>query len=53
MRGSELAEAMASAVDQIVSVREGTSALNRAVEVIVSTIGRFGGKDATIYLEAY
>ena len=53
MRGSELAEAMASAVDQIVSACEGTSALDRAIEAIVGTIGRFSGKDATSYLEAY
>ena len=53
MRGSELAEAVASAVDRIVSAREGTGALDRAIEVIVDTIGRFGGKDATSYLEAY
>ena len=53
MRGSELVEAMASAVDQIVSVREGTSAVDRAIEVIVSTIRRFGGKNTMSYLEAY
>ena len=53
MRGSELAEAMASAVDRIVSVREGAGALSRAIEAVVSTIGRFGGKNSTSYLEAY
>ena len=53
MRGSELAEAMASTVDRIVTAREGTSALDRAIEAIVGTIGRFGGKDAMSYLEAY
>ena len=53
MRGSELAEAMASAVDRLVSAREGIGALNRAIEAIVGTIGRFGGKDTTSYLEAY
>ena len=53
MRGSELAEAMASTVDRIVTAREGTSALDRAIEAIVGTIGRFGGKDTTSYLEAY
>ena len=52
MRGSELAEAMASAVDRIVSAREGTSALDRAIKAIVVTIGHFGGKDATSYLKA-
>ena len=52
MRGSDLAEAMALAVDQIVSVREGSSTLDRAIEV-VGTIGRFSGKDTTSYLEAY
>ena len=45
MRGSELAEAMAVAVDRLVSAREGTGTLDRAIESIVGTIGRFGGKD--------
>ena len=53
MRGSDLVEAMALAVDRIVSAREGTSALDRAIEAVVGTIGRFGGKDTTSYLEAY
>ena len=53
MRGSELAEAMVSAVDRTVSACEGTGALDKAIEAIVGTIGRFGGKDATSYLEAY
>ena len=53
MRGSELAEAMAVAVDRLVNAREGTGALDRAIESVVGTIGRFGGKDATSYLEAY
>ena len=53
MRGSELAEAMAVAVDRLVSAREGTGTLDRAIESIVGSIGRFGGKDATSYLEAY
>ena len=53
MRGSELAEAMAVAVDRLVSAREGTGTLDRAIESIVGTIGRFGGKNATSYLEAY
>ena len=53
VRGSDLAEAMASAVDRIVSAREGTGALDRAIEAVIGTIGGFGGKDATSYLEAY
>ena len=53
MRGTELAQAMPLTVDRIVSVHEGTGALDRAIEVIVDAIGRFGGKDATSYLEAY
>ena len=44
MRGSDLAEAMASAMDWIMSVCEGTGALDRAIEAVVGTIGRFGGK---------
>ena len=53
MRGSDLVEAMASAMDRIVSAREGTGALNRAIEAVVGTIGRFNGKDATSYLASY
>jgi hypothetical protein len=53
MRGAGLAEAMASAVDRIVSAREDANALDRAIEAVVGTIGRFGGKNATSYLEAY
>ena len=53
MRGSELAEAMAVAVDRLVSAREGIGTLDRVIELIVGTIGRFGGKNATSYLEAY
>ena len=53
MRGSELAEAVATAVDQIVSAREGTGTLDRAIEAIVGTIGRFSGRDVTSYLESY
>jgi hypothetical protein len=53
MRGADLAEAMASAVDRRVSVCEGAGALDRAVEAVVGTIGQFGGKNAISYLEAY
>ena len=53
MTGSDLTEAMASAVDRIVSTHEGTCALDRAIEAVIGMIGRFGGKDATSYLEAY
>ena len=53
MRGLELAEVVASAVDRIVSAREGTCTLDSVIEAIVGTIGRFCGKDATSYLEAY
>ena len=53
MRESDLPEAMASAVDRVVSMREGTGALGRAIEAVVGTIGRFSGKDATSYLASY
>ena len=53
MRGSDLAEAMPSAVDRIVSARESTSTLDRAIEAVVGTIGRFDGKDTTRYLASY
>ena len=52
MRGLELAKPMVSAVDRIVSAREGRCALDKAIEAIVGTIVRFGGKNATRYLEA-
>ena len=48
MRGSELAEDMAVAIDRLVSSREGASALDRAIEATVGKISRFGGKDATM-----
>jgi hypothetical protein len=32
---------------------EGASALDRAIEAVVGTIGRFSGKNATSSLEAY
>ena len=44
MRGTELAKAMAAAVDRLMSTREGTGALDRAIESIVDTVGRFGLK---------
>ena len=53
MRGSELAEAMAVAVHRLVSPREGTSALDRAIEARVDKIGWISGKDAMSYLEAH
>ena len=53
MTGFELAEAMAAAIDRLVSVRESTSTLDRAIESIAGTIGRFNGKNAMSYLEAY
>ena len=53
MRGLDLAEAMASAVDRIVSAREGTGALDRAIEAVLGMIIRFNGKDATRYLATY
>ena len=53
MRGSEVMEAMAVAVDQLVNARESFVGLNRAIEKIVGTIGRFNGKNDTNYLEAF
>ena len=41
MRETELTEAMAVAVDCLMNARESTSTLNRVVETIVDTIGRF------------
>ena len=53
MRGSDLAEAMALAVDRIVSAREGTGALDRAIKAVVRMIGWFSGKDGMSYLASY
>ena len=53
MRGSKLAEAMVEAVDWLVSAREGTGALDRAIETVVDTIGRFSRTNVTSYLKAY
>ena len=52
MRGSDLAEAMATTMDRVVSAREGASALDRAIEAIVGMMGPFSGTDATSYLAA-
>ena len=40
-------------VDRLVNARESASGIDRAIETIVSTTGRFNGKDVTNYLEAY
>ena len=53
MRGGELAEAMAAAVDRLVNAREGINGLDRAIETVVNTMGRFNGRDSTSYLDAY
>ena len=53
VRGGELVEVMAAAVDRLVNASEGFSGHDRANEMIVGTICRFNGMDATSYLEAY
>ena len=57
MRGTELAEAMSAVVDQLVSAREGTGPSKQSTgpskQSIIGTIGWFGGKNATSYLEAF
>ena len=40
-------------INRLVSGCEGMRALDRAIEATVDKIGRFNGKDATSYLEAY
>ena len=49
MRGSELAEVVAAAVDRIVNTREAIGTLDK----VVGTICRFSGRDTTSYLESY
>ena len=44
---------MAVAVEHLVNIQESVIGLDKAIETIVSTIGRFNGKDTTIYVEAY
>ena len=53
VRGGELAEAMAAAVDRLVNARENSSRLDGAIETIFVTTGQFNGRDVTNYLEAY
>ena len=53
MRGSELVEARAIVVDRLLNARESSVGLDRAIETILGTTGRFNGKDVTIYLEDY
>ena len=53
MRWGELAEAMAVVVDCLLHARESSVGLDRAIETVVGTMGRFQGKDVTSYLEAY
>ena len=40
-------------VDHLVNAREGITVLDRAIETVVSTMGRFNGRDSTSYLDAY
>ena len=53
MRGTKLAEAMVAVVDCLVNAREGTGTIDRAIESIAGAIERFGGKNATRFVEAY
>ena len=53
MQGSKLAEAMTVVVDRLVNAWESVSGLNRVIETIDGTSGRFNGKEITNYLETF
>ena len=53
MRGIELAKAMVVVVNRLVSARKSSIGLDRAIETIARTLGRFDGRDVTNYLEPY
>ena len=47
MEGGVLAEAMVVVVDCLGNAREGPTGLDRAIETIIGTTGRFNGRDIT------
>ena len=53
MNGEDLAMMMAAAMDRMLQERDNTAGLDRAIETIVGTMGRFDGKDVSRYLEGY
>ena len=53
MRGGELVEAMAAAIDPLMNAHESLAGLDKAVKLILGTPGQFNGGDVTNYLEAY
>ena len=53
MNGEDLAMMMVAAMDRMLQERDNTAGLDRAIETIVGTMGRFDGKDVLRYLEGY
>ena len=52
MRASELANVMVVVVDRLVNARDNTNSLERVMETVVGTTGRFNGKDVTNYCKS-
>ena len=44
---------MVVAVDHLVNARESSAGLDRAIEMIISTMGRFNGRNVMSYLKVY
>ena len=53
MNGEDLATMMVAAMDRMMQERDNTTGLDRAIETVVGTMGRFDGKDVSRYLEGY
>ena len=53
MKGGKLAEMMVVAMDPLMSARDGSAGLDKAIETIVDTSSRFNGRDIMGYLEAF
>ena len=51
MNGEDLATMMAATMDRMMQVRHNTAGLDRAIETVIGTMGRFDGKDVSRYLE--
>ena len=53
MNGEDPATMMAAAMDRMMQERNNTEGLDRAIEMVIGTMGRFDGKDVSRYLEGY
>ena len=48
MNGEDLATMMVAAMDRMMQERDNTAGLDRAIETVVGTMGRFDGKDVSL-----